>query len=145
MTERSIDELGPVDYLVVEFPPDSSTFTGEGAMELLRLHDAGIIPTFHGCMPRARNDICPCVGWRIIRLFDAAYPTGHQSCQKDHFQQEIGDDAIETLVDDFARVPSPLSRPFFQQGGGAMQRGTPPTPTATRSTTWPLRPGAGTR
>jgi hypothetical protein len=43
MTERSIDELGPVDYLVVEFPPDSSTFTGEGAMELLRLHDAGII------------------------------------------------------------------------------------------------------
>ena len=43
MTERSIDELGPVDYLVVEFPPDSSTFTGEGAKELLRLHDAGII------------------------------------------------------------------------------------------------------
>ena len=43
MTERSIDELGPVDYLVVEFPPDSSSFTGEGAKELLRLHDAGII------------------------------------------------------------------------------------------------------
>ena len=41
--ERSIDELGPVDYLVVEFPPDTSTFTGEGAAELLRLHDAGII------------------------------------------------------------------------------------------------------
>jgi len=43
MTERSIDELGPVDYLVVEFPPDTSTFSGEGAQELLRLHDAGII------------------------------------------------------------------------------------------------------
>jgi len=43
MSERSIDELGPVDYLVVEFPPDSSSFTGEGAKELLRLHDAGII------------------------------------------------------------------------------------------------------
>jgi hypothetical protein len=43
MTERTIDELGPVDYLVVEFPPDSSSFTGEGARELLRLHDAGII------------------------------------------------------------------------------------------------------
>ena len=43
MDERSIDELGPVDYLVVEFPPDTSTFTGEGAQELLRLHDAGII------------------------------------------------------------------------------------------------------
>src|SRR4051812_3881619 len=43
MTERSIDELGPIDYLVVEFPPNTSTFTGEGAEELLRLHDAGII------------------------------------------------------------------------------------------------------
>ena len=43
MTERSIDELGPVDYLVVEFPAGQQNFTGEGAEELLRLHDAGII------------------------------------------------------------------------------------------------------
>jgi hypothetical protein len=41
--ERSLDELGPVDYLVVEFPPATQNFTGEGAAELLRLHDAGII------------------------------------------------------------------------------------------------------
>ena len=43
MTERSIDELGPVDYLIVEFPPGHQHFTGEGAAELVRLHDAGII------------------------------------------------------------------------------------------------------
>ncbi|MGZ6271288.1 MAG: DUF6325 family protein [Candidatus Limnocylindrales bacterium] len=43
MTERSIDELGPVDYLVVEFPAGHQNFTGEGAEELLRLHDAGVI------------------------------------------------------------------------------------------------------
>jgi hypothetical protein len=43
MTERSIDELGPVDYLIVEFPVGHQNFTGEGAAELLRLHDAGII------------------------------------------------------------------------------------------------------
>ncbi len=43
MTERSLDELGPVDYLVVEFPAGQQNFTGEGASELLRLHDAGII------------------------------------------------------------------------------------------------------
>ena len=43
MTERSLDELGPVDYLVVEFPAGHQNFTGEGAAELLRLHDAGII------------------------------------------------------------------------------------------------------
>jgi hypothetical protein len=43
MTERSLDELGPVDYLIVEFPAGQQNFTGEGADELLRLHDAGII------------------------------------------------------------------------------------------------------
>lgn len=43
MTERSIDELGPVDYLVVEFPAGHQNFTGEAAAELLRLHDAGLI------------------------------------------------------------------------------------------------------
>ncbi len=43
MTERSIDDLGPVDYLIVEFPKGQQNFTGEGVDELLRLHDAGII------------------------------------------------------------------------------------------------------
>ena len=41
--ERSLDELGPVDYVIVEFPAGAQNFTGEGATELLRLHDAGII------------------------------------------------------------------------------------------------------
>ena len=41
--ERSLDELGPVDYLIVEFPAGQQNFTGEGVDELLRLHDAGTI------------------------------------------------------------------------------------------------------
>jgi hypothetical protein len=43
MSEREIDELGPVDYVVVEFPAGQQNFTGEAADELLRLHDAGVI------------------------------------------------------------------------------------------------------
>jgi len=45
MTEdpTSIDELGPVDYLVVEFPAGTQNFDGEMAAELLRLHDTGLI------------------------------------------------------------------------------------------------------
>jgi hypothetical protein len=43
MTDRSLDELGPVDYLIVEFPAGAQNFTGEGAEELIRLHDSGII------------------------------------------------------------------------------------------------------
>ena len=41
--ETNVDELGPVDYLVVEFPPGAQNFTGEMAAELVRLSDAGTI------------------------------------------------------------------------------------------------------
>jgi hypothetical protein len=43
MTTTSLDELGPVDYLIVEFPAGKSNFTGEMAAELVRLVDAGTI------------------------------------------------------------------------------------------------------
>ena len=38
-----LDTLGPVDYLIVEFPAGASNFTGEMAKELLALVDAGTI------------------------------------------------------------------------------------------------------
>ena len=43
MTERSLDELGPVDYLVVEFPPGHQNFRGEIADELVKLQDSGLV------------------------------------------------------------------------------------------------------
>jgi Family of unknown function (DUF6325) len=43
MTDTSLDELGRVDYLVVEFPAATSNFTGEMVDELLALVDAGTI------------------------------------------------------------------------------------------------------
>ena len=42
-TDRSLDDLGPVDYLVVEFPAGASNFTGEMPAELLALVDSGTI------------------------------------------------------------------------------------------------------
>jgi len=38
-----LDTLGPVDYVVVEFPAGASSFTGEMADELLALVDSGTI------------------------------------------------------------------------------------------------------
>ena len=43
MSDEQIDDLGPVDYLVVEFPAGQSNFTGEMANELAALADAGTI------------------------------------------------------------------------------------------------------
>jgi hypothetical protein len=43
MTEVSLDQLGPVDYVVVKFPAGASSFTGEMAAELRALIDSGTI------------------------------------------------------------------------------------------------------
>ena len=41
--DTDLDSLGPVDYIVVEFPAGASNFTGEMAKELLALVDSGTI------------------------------------------------------------------------------------------------------
>jgi hypothetical protein len=43
MTETSLDQLGPVDYGVVEFPAGASNFTGEMAEALVALVNSGTI------------------------------------------------------------------------------------------------------
>jgi hypothetical protein len=43
MDATSLDTLGPVDYVVVEFPAGASSFTGEMAKELVALVEAGTI------------------------------------------------------------------------------------------------------
>ncbi len=43
MTQETLDDLGPVDYLVVEFPAGQANFTGEIAAELLALVERGLI------------------------------------------------------------------------------------------------------
>jgi uncharacterized membrane protein len=43
MTDIDVDELGPVDYLVVGFPAEKSNFSGEMAAELRALIDSQTI------------------------------------------------------------------------------------------------------
>ena len=43
MSGTELSELGPVDFLVVEFPAGQQSFTGEIATELVNLVDAGTI------------------------------------------------------------------------------------------------------
>jgi len=42
-SDTALDQLGPVDYVIVEFPAGASNFTGEIAKELIALVDAGKI------------------------------------------------------------------------------------------------------
>lgn len=43
MPDQDVDEFGPVDYLVVEFPAGASNFSGEMAGELAGLIERGTI------------------------------------------------------------------------------------------------------
>ena len=56
MSDTDIDELGPVDYLVVEFPAGRSNFTGEMAAELVSLVNAGTIRLLDLLMLRKDDD-----------------------------------------------------------------------------------------
>jgi len=69
------------------------------------------------------DQIRPMAYTELQSMFDTAYPTGNQYYQKDHLLREISDEAIDIMIEHFARVSSPLSIPFFQQSGGAMRRG----------------------
>ena len=73
--------------------------------------------------PPLADQIRPMAYTALQSLMDTAYPRGHQYYQKDHFLREISDEAIDIMVEHFACVSSPLSIPFLQQSGGAMQRG----------------------
>jgi hypothetical protein len=42
-TNTDLDSLGPIDFVVVEFPANESNFTGEMIEELLKLVEAGLI------------------------------------------------------------------------------------------------------
>jgi hypothetical protein len=41
--ENVMDELGPIDYVVAEFPADKANFSGEGMDELKKLAEGGVI------------------------------------------------------------------------------------------------------
>jgi hypothetical protein len=43
MSDSDVDELGPVDYIVVEFPADQADFSGAMATELSGLIDRGTV------------------------------------------------------------------------------------------------------
>jgi Family of unknown function (DUF6325) len=43
VADEDVDELGPVDYLVVEFPADKANFSGEMASQLAALVDRGLV------------------------------------------------------------------------------------------------------
>src|SRR5215218_9474968 len=58
----------------------------------------------------------------VQTLFDAAFPAGRQSAWKSSYLGELSDEAIATMVTQFATVPSPQSAVLVEHLGGAVSR-----------------------
>lgn len=56
MSLSTVDDFGPVDYLVVEFPPETSHFSGEMAKELASLVEAELIQILDLLLLRKHED-----------------------------------------------------------------------------------------
>lgn len=55
-SEREDDQLGPVDYLVVEFPVGRANFSGEMANELTALVERGLVRVLDLVLLRKEDD-----------------------------------------------------------------------------------------
>ena len=56
MSDTPDEELGPIDYLVVEFPEGTKNFTGAMARELASLAEAELIRVFDLLILEKAND-----------------------------------------------------------------------------------------
>jgi FAD/FMN-containing dehydrogenase len=72
--------------------------------------------------PPLADQIAPMPYCQLQTLLDAATARERRYYIKSNMMQRIGDDAIDTLVERFAKIPSPLSLVFFQQLGNAANR-----------------------
>ena len=72
--------------------------------------------------PPLADHISPMPYPQVQTLLDAATVRGRRYYMKSNMMQGISDDAIDTLIERFATIPSPLSFVFFQQLGNAANR-----------------------
>src|SRR5215813_6516574 len=72
--------------------------------------------------PPLADEIRPTAYCQVQTLFDAAFVRGQRYYFKSNFMQRISDGAIDTLVERFPTIPSPLSLVYFQQLGKAANR-----------------------
>src|SRR5207248_1694698 len=72
--------------------------------------------------PPLADDVRPLAYQELQTMLDAAFPPGLYNYWKSNFLTAIGDEAIDTMVDHFAAVPSPLSAVVIEHLGGAVSR-----------------------
>jgi FAD/FMN-containing dehydrogenase len=120
-TQRAPDELAL--YVLMGPSPDGVRIAaiyacyagdlkeGERVLRPLREFDTPLADT-----------VGPLPYWEAQRLFDPGFPPGQNNYWKANFLKGLSDEAIETVVNQFKRAPSPLSAVALEHLGGAVRR-----------------------
>lgn len=72
--------------------------------------------------PPAADQVAPMPYTVLQSLLDAGFPAGFQNYWKSNFLKDLSDDAIDVVVDHFAKTPSPNSVVLIEQLGNAVNR-----------------------
>jgi hypothetical protein len=72
--------------------------------------------------PPVADQVAPTPYRKVQTFFDEAFIRGRRYYFKSNFTRSISDEAVATLVEQFATAPSPLSMLYFQQLGNAANR-----------------------
>jgi FAD binding domain/Berberine and berberine like len=72
--------------------------------------------------PPLADEIKPMPYQALQSILDDAYPAGRCNYYKSHYISRISDELIDTMIEAFAKVPSPMSALGFEQCGGAVRR-----------------------
>jgi hypothetical protein len=70
----------------------------------------------------AVDTVGPLTYCQLNAMLDAAYPRGALSYWKSNFLSQLGDEAIGTMIECFARCPSPMGQVLLEHFHGAVTR-----------------------
>jgi hypothetical protein len=88
---------------------------------------------------RALEAVGPLTYCQLNAMLDAAYPKGALNYWKSNFLAQLSDAAIDTMIECFARCPSPMGQILLEHLHGAATRvgiGDPAFPTSQTATTF---------
>jgi len=100
MNDTSVEELGPIDYLVVEFPAGKAAFTGEMGDKLRALVEGGIVRVLDLLIITKDED-------GSVDAFELDEFEGEQAGELREFGFELADLLSEEDVDNIAAALEP--------------------------------------
>jgi FAD/FMN-containing dehydrogenase len=84
--------------------------------------EAALRPLRSGAVRPAQDQVAPIAYATLQGSADPLFPRARRYYWKSHFLPDLTDTAIDTLLERFAHVPSPMSVIGLQQAGGAIAR-----------------------